>query len=85
MGGVTSGLDALEFIACGATAVAIGAANFLGLDAPRRILGELRDELARRGVAQLADVRGRAWRRAPAPDRRDRARRSASAQKRRKR
>jgi dihydroorotate dehydrogenase (NAD+) catalytic subunit len=60
MGGVVTGLDALEFIACGATAVAVGAANFLGLDAPRRILGELRDELARRGIAQLAEVRGRA-------------------------
>ncbi len=28
MGGVTTGLDVLEFIACGATAVAVGAANF---------------------------------------------------------
>jgi len=60
MGGIRSGLDALEFIACGATAVAVGAANFLGPEAPRRIVGELRDELAKRGIAQLADVRGRA-------------------------
>jgi dihydroorotate dehydrogenase (NAD+) catalytic subunit len=60
MGGIVSGRDALEFIACGATAVAIGAANFLGIEAPGRIVGELREELAQRGIAQLADVRGRA-------------------------
>ena len=35
MGGVMSGLDALEFIACGATAVAVGAANFTAFEAPR--------------------------------------------------
>ena len=66
MGGIVSGLDALEFIACGATAVAVGAANFLGIEAPRRIVGELREELARRGHAQHAHVRGRALDRSPA-------------------
>jgi dihydroorotate dehydrogenase (NAD+) catalytic subunit len=58
MGGVMTGLDALEFIACGATAVAVGAANFTSFEAPRRILDELRDELERRGIASVADVRG---------------------------
>ncbi len=58
MGGVESGLDALEFIACGATAVAVGAANFLGLETPRRILGELHGELAARGFASPAAARG---------------------------
>ena len=53
-----SGLDALEFIACGATAVAVGAANFTGFEAPARILGELRAELAARGLASPADARG---------------------------
>ena len=42
MGGVMTGLDALEFIACGATAVAVGAANFTAFEAPQRILAELR-------------------------------------------
>ena len=51
MGGVMTGLDALEFIACGATAVAVGAANFTGFEAPERILAELRDELAARGFS----------------------------------
>lgn len=63
MGGVMSGLDALEFIACGATAVAVGAANFTAFEAPRRILTEVMQEMAARGFASLADVRGVALRR----------------------
>ena len=58
MGGVVGGLDALEFIACGATAVAVGAANFKGVETPRRILAELRRELAARGFAGAAEARG---------------------------
>jgi dihydroorotate dehydrogenase (NAD+) catalytic subunit len=57
MGGVMTGLDALEFIACGATAVAVGAANFTSLEAPRRILDELRAECATRGFARASDAR----------------------------
>ncbi|NLE21561.1 MAG: dihydroorotate dehydrogenase [Actinobacteria bacterium] len=58
MGGVATGLDALEFIACGATAVGVGAANFTAFEAPQRILAELREELAARGFASAADARG---------------------------
>ena len=60
MGGIMTGLDALEFIACGATAVAIGAANFADIEAPLHIRAELAAELAGRGFADLAAVRGRA-------------------------
>jgi len=60
MGGIASGRDALEFVACGATAVQVGAANFAGIDAPRRIVAELGNEMRRRGIASLAQVRGRA-------------------------
>ncbi len=62
MGGVLSGLDALEFIACGATAVAVGAANFTAFEAPQRILEELRDELEVRGLGSAAAARGLALR-----------------------
>ncbi len=62
MGGVMSGLDALEFIACGATAVAVGAANFTAFEAPQRILGELRDELEAHGFSSVAEARGVALR-----------------------
>jgi dihydroorotate dehydrogenase (NAD+) catalytic subunit len=58
MGGIMSGLDALEFIACGATAVAVGAANFTGLEAPARIVAELRAELGARGLTTPSAARG---------------------------
>jgi dihydroorotate dehydrogenase (NAD+) catalytic subunit len=57
MGGVASGQDALDFIACGATAVAIGAAVFADPQAPRRILAELRQLLERRRAGSLDAVR----------------------------
>ncbi len=60
MGGVMTGRDVLEFIACGSSAVAVGAANFTGIEAPRRILAELRAECAARGFRTVAAVRGRA-------------------------
>jgi dihydroorotate dehydrogenase (NAD+) catalytic subunit len=41
MGGVRSGRDALELIACGATHVALGTVLFADPDAPDRIRGEL--------------------------------------------
>jgi dihydroorotate dehydrogenase (NAD+) catalytic subunit len=62
MGGVMTGQDALEFIACGATAVAIGAANFTAFEAPARILQELRDELTAHGFASVTEARGVALR-----------------------
>jgi dihydroorotate dehydrogenase (NAD+) catalytic subunit len=62
MGGVMTGLDALEFVACGATAVAVGAANFTAFEAPARILQELRDELDAHGFASIAEARGVALR-----------------------
>ena len=58
MGGIVSGRDVLEFIACGATAVQVGAANFAGIDAAGRIVAELGDEMRRRGIARLDEVRG---------------------------
>ena len=60
MGGIMTGLDALEYIACGATAVAVGAANFTSFEAPARIVAELRAELAVRGFASTAAARGHA-------------------------
>lgn len=60
MGGIVSGLDALEFIACGATAVAVGAATFADPLAPERIVRELEEELARRGFSSVLEARGRA-------------------------
>lgn len=58
MGGVRSGLDALELIAAGASAVALGTILFADPDAPARIRSELADELAARGLTDASSARG---------------------------
>ena len=60
MGGVVSGRDVLEFVACGATAVALGAATFADPEAPQRVVRELAAEMTARGFERLEQVRGRA-------------------------
>jgi dihydroorotate dehydrogenase (NAD+) catalytic subunit len=58
MGGVATGRDALEMIACGATAVALGTVLFGDPDAPVRIRAELAEELAALGFADPDEARG---------------------------
>jgi dihydroorotate dehydrogenase (NAD+) catalytic subunit len=60
MGGVRTGRDALELILAGAGMVAVGTALFHDPTACARILRELDEELAQRGVERLTDVVGRA-------------------------
>ena len=66
MGGIRTGLDALEFLLAGASAVSVGTAVFGDPTAPMRIIDELRSALAERGVTSVADVVGRAHQ-APVP------------------
>jgi dihydroorotate dehydrogenase (NAD+) catalytic subunit len=66
MGGVSSGRDALELIAAGATAVALGTVLFAEPDAPLRVRAELGHELARHGYAAVADAAGAAHEDVPA-------------------
>jgi dihydroorotate dehydrogenase (NAD+) catalytic subunit len=66
MGGVRTGLDALELILAGASAVSVGTVVFHDPTAPARILRELAAALAERGVERVADVVGLAHR-PPAP------------------
>lgn len=61
MGGVETVQDVLDFLACGATAVAVGAAGFRDPLLPARLAEGLRVALERRGVS-LADVVGIAHR-----------------------
>jgi dihydroorotate dehydrogenase (NAD+) catalytic subunit len=56
MGGVQSGRDALELIACGATHVALGTVLFADPDAPQRVRAELLDEATRAGFARPEDA-----------------------------
>ena len=58
VGGVSSGLDALQLIAAGACAVQVGTAIFHDPHAPARVLGELAEAVGRRGFAGLSDVVG---------------------------
>ena len=59
MGGVTTGLDALELVAVGASAVALGTVLFHDPGAPARVREELKTEAARRGLRDALDARGR--------------------------
>jgi dihydroorotate dehydrogenase (NAD+) catalytic subunit len=58
MGGVETGRHALELVAAGASAVALGTVLFADRDAPGRVRAELQEELAALGVGRLEDVRG---------------------------
>jgi dihydroorotate dehydrogenase (NAD+) catalytic subunit len=71
MGGIRSGLDALQFVLAGASAVSVGTAVFGDPNAPLRVLAELEAALDERGFTSLADAVGyahgaRAPRAAPA-------------------
>jgi dihydroorotate dehydrogenase (NAD+) catalytic subunit len=70
MGGVRTGVDALELILAGAAMVSVGTATFHDPLACSRILRELDEELASRGIDRLADVIGLAHERGPVPGRR---------------
>lgn len=62
MGGVRSGLDALELVAAGASAVALGTVLFFDPGAPARIRAELAAEAGARGFEEPAGLRGVAFR-----------------------
>lgn len=56
MGGIASGLDALQFLAAGANAVSVGTAVFNDPAAPWRIHNELAVALNERGIRKLTDA-----------------------------
>jgi len=58
MGGVQTGRDALELIACGATHVALGTVLFADVDAPSRVRDELVAEAHRAGFERPEDAFG---------------------------
>ena len=60
MGGVETGRHALELIAAGASAVALGTVLFADPAAPARVRAELAAEVARRGFGDPAAARGAA-------------------------
>lgn len=62
IGGIAGGLDALEFILAGASAVAVGTTLFHDPSAVPRIQRELEEALGERGIDRLADAVGLAHR-----------------------
>jgi dihydroorotate dehydrogenase (NAD+) catalytic subunit len=62
MGGIRSGLDALQFLLAGASAVSVGTAIFGDPGAPQRVSRELREALAERGFFSVQEAIGHAHR-----------------------
>ena len=61
VGGIMTGRHAAEYLMAGATAVQIGSANLVDLNAPFRILAELEELLARWEVESVSEIIGTAW------------------------
>jgi dihydroorotate dehydrogenase (NAD+) catalytic subunit len=57
-GGIETGVDAVEMLLAGASAVAVGTANFRDPRAPYRVLDELVEWCARHDVARVRDLTG---------------------------
>ncbi len=58
MGGIMTGTDAIEFILAGATAVAVGTANFIWPDATMRVLQGIKDYMQRHKVNDINNLIG---------------------------
>jgi dihydroorotate dehydrogenase (NAD+) catalytic subunit len=67
IGGAMTAEDVLEFLAVGARAVQIGTAHFADPSLPLRLDRELRETLAREGIARARDVVGTIPRTGPPP------------------
>ncbi|MDT3698246.1 MAG: dihydroorotate dehydrogenase [Thermincola sp.] len=61
MGGITTADDAIEFILAGATAVAVGTANFVNPRATLDILAGIEQYMEKYGVKDINDLVGAAW------------------------
>jgi dihydroorotate dehydrogenase (NAD+) catalytic subunit len=58
LGGITTGVDAAEYLIAGATAVEVGTANFWDPQAPLRVARELDEFLEQEKIANAAELRG---------------------------
>lgn len=58
MGGITTGRDAIEFMLAGATAVAVGTANFIDPTSTMRVLDGLEEYCREHGVKRVRDLIG---------------------------
>jgi len=58
MGGIMTGEDAIEFIMAGATAVAVGTANFINPTATTEIIAEIADFMQSQNIKNINEMRG---------------------------
>ncbi len=58
MGGIMNGLDAVEFLLAGASAVAVGTAIFADPRAPLRVIEELEAYLDSHGIKSVSELVG---------------------------
>ena len=59
MGGIMTGEDAVEFLLAGASAVAVGTANFVDPFAPLKVIDGINAYLDRHGIAKVSDLVGK--------------------------
>ncbi len=58
MGGITTGLDAVEFMLAGATSVAVGTANFIDPHATQKVIDGIYDYCEEMGVSDVNELIG---------------------------
>ena len=58
MGGITTASDAVEFMLAGASAVAVGTANFIDPKSTIKVIEGLKDYCKRHGITNISDLTG---------------------------
>ena len=58
MGGIVNGADAVEFLIAGASAVAVGTANFVNPFAPVEVVEFINEYLDRHGMKSVSELTG---------------------------
>ncbi len=58
MGGIMDAADAIEYILAGATAVAVGTANFVNPAATSEIISGIREYMEARGISDISSIKG---------------------------
>jgi dihydroorotate dehydrogenase (NAD+) catalytic subunit len=58
MGGIQNADDAIEFLMAGATAVAVGTANFYEPQTPLQVIAGIRDFMERKKIADVREITG---------------------------
>lgn len=59
MGGIVNGQDAIEFMLAGATAISIGAGNFISPDTSIKVINEIEDYMNMHGIEDINEIVGK--------------------------